>query len=301
MVIAQTVTHDSLFKTPDHAARFLAAYDATLALWPVPHDSIEVETSFGTTHINVAGSPDAPPLVLIHGGQISSPVWYANVEALSRHYRVYAPDVVDQIGRSVATRKLKTRQDCATWLTEVLDGLKLERVTLGGHSHGGWQTLNAAILAPQRIERMVLLAPAASFIPLSMKLFLRMMPVLIRPTKAMFYWCFQWLTEMPLGNENPLVEQFMAGAMSYKPENLSLGVVTVFSDDELRRISVPTLLLIGEREVVYNPHKVLERARKLIPHIEAELIPGGGHLFTVDQADATNTSIIRFLESSKPH
>lgn len=68
------------FKTPASADRFFAAYDATLALWPVPHQALEVTTRFGTTHINVAGSPDLPPLLLIHGGQISSPVWYPNIE-----------------------------------------------------------------------------------------------------------------------------------------------------------------------------------------------------------------------------
>jgi pimeloyl-ACP methyl ester carboxylesterase len=59
--------------------------------------------------------------------------------------------------------------------------------------------------------------------------------------------------------------------------------------------SAPTLLLIGEHEVVYEPGRVLERARRLIPHIEAELIAGGGHLFPVDQADATNARILEFL------
>ena len=54
----------SRFKTPESEARFLAAYDATLGLWPVPHEVIEVTTRFGSTHINVAGSPDLPPLAL---------------------------------------------------------------------------------------------------------------------------------------------------------------------------------------------------------------------------------------------
>jgi hypothetical protein len=62
--------------------------------------------------------------------------WYPNIEPLSRHFRVYAPDVIDQMGRSVPTRKLKTPKDCSDWLTEVLDALDLERVAIIGHSEG---------------------------------------------------------------------------------------------------------------------------------------------------------------------
>src|SRR5262245_1846167 len=195
------------FRTQEGADNFFAAYDATLALWPVPHEAVDVKTSFGTTHVNVAGSPDLPPLLLLHGSQISSPVWYPNVEPLSRHFRVYAPDVVDQMGRSVPTRKLKTRRDCSDWLTEVLDALNLERVTIVGHSHGGWQTLNMAIMNPQRVERMVLLSPGATFARLRWQLLIRMLPVFVRPTKGTFYWSFQWLTTMPLGDTHPLADQ----------------------------------------------------------------------------------------------
>ena len=283
------------FKSPEHAAQFLAAYDATLALWPVPHESLDVTTSFGTTHINAAGLSDLPPLVLIHGRQFTSPVWYPNIESLSRHLRVYALDVIDQMGRSVPTRKPQTPEDCSDWLSEVLDALHIERATLVGHSHGGWQAMNLAINAPQRVERLVLLAPSPALARLRPQVLLRMLPVFVRPTKGTFYRYFQWFTTMPLGEEHVLIEQFRIGAQAFKPQELGIGVITVFTDDELRRLNHPTLLLIGEHEVVYEPSKVLERARRLMPHLEAELIPGGGHLFPVDQAEATNARILKFL------
>jgi pimeloyl-ACP methyl ester carboxylesterase len=284
------------FRTTEGMTQFLAAYNATLSLWPVPHESLDITTGFGTTHINVAGSPDLPPLLLIHGAQVSSPVWYSNVEPLSRHFRVYAPDVIDQMGQGVPLRRLKTAQDCSDWLIEVLDALHLERVPIVGHSHGGWQTLNLAVRAPSRVERMVLLSPAASFARLHWQLFLHMLPVLVRPTKGMFYWSLQWLTTMPLGGAHPLVEQFMIGALNFRPQELSLGTVSVFGDDELRRISMPTLLLIGEHDGTCKTGTVLARARRLIPHIETALIEEGGHLFPVDRADATNARMLSFLK-----
>jgi pimeloyl-ACP methyl ester carboxylesterase len=89
----------------------------------------------------------------------------------------------------------------------------------------------------------------------------------------------------------------MIGAKSFKPQELSLGVTSVFTDEELRRLNIPTLLLVGEHEVVYEPKRVLERARRLMPNIEAELISGGGHIFPIDQAEATNNRMVAFLQA----
>src|SRR5262249_11236166 len=119
-----TMQTASLFKTPEGAASYLAAYNNTLALWPVPHEALDVQTSFGTTHINTAGPPELPPLILLHGFGVCSTQWFPNVAPLSQHFQAYAPDVLSQMGLSVAKRHLKTRQDCANWLVEVLDALK---------------------------------------------------------------------------------------------------------------------------------------------------------------------------------
>jgi pimeloyl-ACP methyl ester carboxylesterase len=269
------------FKTPEAAAQYSAAYDATLALWPVAHDELDVPTRFGTTHVNAAGSADAPPVVLLHGAQISSTVWYANVEPLSRQFRVYAPDVVDQTGRSVPTQKLKTAEDCAGWLTDVLDALK--RVMMIGHSQGCWLTLNLALKAPQRLERIVLLSPGPPFVRLRWQLLLRMIPVFIRPTRDTFYRFYQSFTTVPVeaSQPNPVLEQLMIGSLSYKPNELSLGMSSLFSDDELRQINTSMLLLIGEKELFVDPAHVLERAGWVMP---------------VDQADAANKRIPAFLK-----
>lgn len=290
------MTYADRFKNPEAAAQYSAAYQTTLDLWPVAHDALDVKTRFGITHINAAGSADASPLVLIHGAQTSSTVWYPNVQALSQHFRVYAPDVIDQSGKSVPTRKLLNPQDCADWLTDVLDGLKIERAVLVGHSHGGWQVLNLAIMAPQRVERLILLSPAG-ITRLRAEIFLRMLPMFIIPTKHMFYRGFQWSTVNPLSLERPepVIDQIIAGGTAYKPRELSLGVVHVFEDTALRQIEQPVLLLVGDQEKIFNARLMVERARNLIPYLEAEIIPKAAHLLPIDQAEIVNQRMVTFL------
>ncbi len=284
------------FKNSKAAENYITAYETTLALWPIPHEEMDVQTRFGLTHINIAGSPDEPPLLLIHGAQTSSTVWYANVETLGRHFRVYAPDVIDQSGKSVPVRKLLNRQDCADWLSDVLDALKLEQAAVVGHSHSGWQALNLVILAPHRVKRLVLLSPAG-ITRLRLETFLNLLPTFIIPTKRMFYRGFQWSTvrRLDVHQSDPIVDLIRAGGISFKPQELSFGVVTIFDDQELRQISVPTLLLVGDHEKIFNPQQMLERARRLLSNLETDVISNAAHLLMIDQPEAINSRMVAFL------
>src|SRR5215218_2885696 len=82
-------------------AAFLAAYDAVLRRWPADVRSIDVPSAYGATRVHVCGPEDGTPLVLLPGGGTTSAVWFANIEDLARAHRVYAVDLMGDIGRSV--------------------------------------------------------------------------------------------------------------------------------------------------------------------------------------------------------
>ncbi|MFZ3170320.1 MAG: hypothetical protein WA130_22125 [Candidatus Methanoperedens sp.] len=64
--------YSSIFKTPENEAKYMAAYDAVLALWPVPYESFDVPTRFGKTHVISSGPKEAMPLVLLHATSASA-------------------------------------------------------------------------------------------------------------------------------------------------------------------------------------------------------------------------------------
>ena len=155
-----------IYTTPEGREKYMAAYEAMFSLWKVPHDAIDVKTSYGSTHINVSGPIDGHPLVLLHGAGLSSTSWFTNIAQLSADHRVYAVDGIGDAGKSIAECLMEKRLDYAEWLKEVFDGLNIEKGDLLGHSYGGWLTLNMALAYPERLRKIVLLAPAASFRPL---------------------------------------------------------------------------------------------------------------------------------------
>lgn len=84
----------------------------------------------------------------------------------------------------------------------------------------------------------------------------------------------------------------------FKNTRLNLNRPRILSDDELRRIHAPTLLLIGEREVIYNPAKAIERAHRLIPNVCAEIVPATGHALNIEQAEMVNSRVLKFLNDA---
>jgi pimeloyl-ACP methyl ester carboxylesterase len=60
---------------------------------------------------------------------------------------------------------------------------------------------------------------------------------------------------------------------------------------------VPTLLLIGRREVVWNPVTALRRARQLFPDIQAELVPNSSHEMCFSQCEFVDARVRQFLNT----
>ena len=59
-------------------------------------------------------------------------------------------------------------------------------------------------------------------------------------------------------------------------------------------MQVPTLLLIGGRSVIYNPSRALRRATRLMPNLEAEMIPDASHALNAEKSELLNARIIQF-------
>jgi pimeloyl-ACP methyl ester carboxylesterase len=226
--------HSSSFKTPEDEAKYIAAYDATLSLWSVPHESLAVTTRWGSTHIIASGPQDAPTLVLLHGMNMSATMWFPNIDDLSRNYCIYAVDTIGSASKSIAIQPLKNRFDFAGWLADVLNALEIAQTHILGHSHGGWLALNFALSAPERVRRMILLAPAASLLSLDSKFYIRGIPSVLFPIRPLITGFMRWMTVEGFVVNELFVEQFVMGMKHFRSQIRIFP--TVFSDDELRRL-----------------------------------------------------------------
>lgn len=290
-----------LFKSDEGRRRYLEAYDAVLRDWPVSYEEIDLSTRFGTTHVIAAGRPGAPPLVLLPSLAGSATLWRPNVEFLSRHFRTYAVDVIGQVGKSVPTRRIRSRQDCADWLVDVLDALAVPRVSIVGSSYGGFLALNQASLTPDRVDRVVLISPAGTFVGLSLRFYVMMLirlPLrMLRPSRRP-----PSIGDM-LGNEPPLKASDASWAAlmsvtmteSARPNTIS---PIVLGQAELDAIDAEVLLLVGDRERLYDASRTLRLAAERMPRLTGEIVPNAHHLAALAQPDTVNARIMEFLTTT---
>jgi pimeloyl-ACP methyl ester carboxylesterase len=94
-----------------------------------------------------------------------------------------------------------------------------------------------------------------------------------------------------------MANQMYLGARYFRLPSTVLPVP--YTDEELRGVTNPTLLLIGQQETLYDPVPALARAKKLIPNIRAELIPQASHDLPVSQPEAVNRRILEFLTAAR--
>jgi len=283
----------SSFTSSKGEAEYVSAYDAVLKLWPVPFEEYDIMTRFGTTHVIESGPKGSPSLLVLHATGTSSTMWFPNIVALSSAYRVYFVDIIGEPGKSRQSRLLRDREDCANWLCEVMQGLGLKRTNIAGSSYGGWHTLNFSLFFPDRINKIVALAPVASILPYSWPVFLllRLLPYLPlkpNPLRSFFNRDFHL-------NES-FARQFASGVKHFRYANPKKSIFpNVFSEVELSRINVPTLFIVGENEVIYDPFAAIEKVNRLLPNVETKLVLHAGHLVSMEQSALVNKHILKFL------
>jgi pimeloyl-ACP methyl ester carboxylesterase len=249
----------------------MALYDAVLARWPVAHETFRLPTRHGETFVIASGKKSAPPLILLHGAVSNAVSWVGEVPAYSPCFRVYAVDLPGEPGRSAPNRPAWEGPAFAEWMEDVLDGLKVQKTALAGISQGGWTALRFATYRPERVDKLVLLAPGG-VMPTRMSFLLK---------AILFSMLGRWggdrINWMVLGNDemHPEAVKFMDAMMThFKPR---IAKEYLFTDEELKRLDMPVLLLGGTEDVIRPMEAIAERLGKLVPKLEAVLIPGMGH------------------------
>ena len=64
---------------------------------------------------------------------------------------------------------------------------------------------------------------------------------------------------------------------------------------ELTDLACHTLVLLGDRETIYDPYEAARRATALIPDCDVEVVPGVGHLLGMQRPDLVNARLDAFL------
>jgi pimeloyl-ACP methyl ester carboxylesterase len=277
----------SIYTSPAGARTIEEKYRELLAGWPVPAQHQRVPTREGETFVVASGPPDAPPLVLLHGSGSNALMWTPDVAAWSERFRVYAVDLIGEPGLSVPARPPLTSGAYPLWLGDVLDALGVARASVVAVSLGGWLALDFATRHPERVERLVLLTPAGVA---KAKVAGVLGAVLLKPFGE---WGKQKSVELLLGPEvrrqqgSAEFVRLMSQHYRYRREP-----VPVVDDAAMRRVTMPTLAILGARDTFIDTPRTAARLTRLVPSATVRVLPDIGHLLP-----AQTTPVLEFLTS----
>ncbi len=289
------------FRSTTAKEQFLKLYDMRAKKWPVDSQTRLVDTSYGQTFVRMSGPAGAPPLVLLHGAGGNSLQWIPNIEALSESYSVYAVDNIYDYGLSIHTQIIKNPDDYVNWLDELFSALGLgNNIKLMGLSYGGWLTSQYALRFPDRLDKIVLLAPGGTVLPLRLEWIMRAVLCLVPHRyfiKSFIYWLMDDFAQKDEASRLLLDEEVDAAFVRMRCFNpIRFIRPTVLEDEELQNIKVPALYLVGENEKIYSAQKAVQRLHKVAPQIKVAVIPDAGHDLTIVQAEKVNAKVLEFLK-----
>lgn len=103
------------------------------------------------------------PVILLHGLGATNTSFLPTFLDLSRDYRVIAPDLPG-FGESGKPVRSYDPEFYAKWVIGFMNELGIERAYLVGNSMGGRISVETALRAPERVDKVALLAPSSAFI-----------------------------------------------------------------------------------------------------------------------------------------
>jgi pimeloyl-ACP methyl ester carboxylesterase len=287
-------------------------------IWNFTPFHTENENQYKIYYEEYLNHVDKPNLLLIHGFGASTFHWRYNIPELSKHYNVFAMDLLG-FG---ASDKPVIEYTPEIWRTQTSEFVKKiyqqtnQPVTLIGNSIGGFISVYSAAdpeITPL-IQSVVLINAVGVFkgkeLPFIYPLFSWM---LVKPViTTMFYFFKTNIREIllslypshPERVDDALVEsirkpaeELTAGDVFYKVIKGNIASPVVYMDDLLSGLDIPFLVLNGVRDPWIQPHiygDFIHHARKPEGHLL-----NAGHCPHDEIPDEVNGLILSFLESSR--
>jgi pimeloyl-ACP methyl ester carboxylesterase len=272
----------------------------------------------GRLHVTRAGT-GGHPVVLLSGAGVDNAhlSWARMIPDLARDRAVYALDWPKQ-GGSIPWHGFADHDRLQRAVITVLDHFDLDRVDLVGLSQGGALSLATAIAHPERVRRLVPIAPAGiiSFPPvvhqllwLTAKLPLlndTLPSLMLRKRSSVARFLRSTLITAPVDDFEEIVDEVMAemarrdGSSASDWQNSSIGFLRMRVDlrPRLSAISCPTMFIQGSKDVGVAPEHTVAAAA-LVRGARLELIEGAGHWVNRQEPERVNRLVRGFLATTK--
>ena len=256
----------------------------------------------GGTEVEYDVRGAGPAVVLLHAFPLGLFMWDAEAEALSHRYRVVRFDARG-FGGTPPSRGPLTMDRIADDAAALMDHLEIETAVVGGCSMGGYAAFAFVRRHPGRLAGLVLQdtragADTAEARANRANLASRVLEDGAEAAATAF---LPKLVGETTQRENfDLVGLLHERILATSPVGIAQALhglgTRADSHETLGRISVPTLVVVGEEDVLTPPAEA-ESMAAAIADSRLEVIPRAGHLSNLENPSAYHEVLARFLDS----
>ena len=255
-------------------------------------------------------------LLFIHGLSSNSDAWHRNIEKLQERYTCIAIDLPGY-GKSSIVDAPYTPTFFAEVVYKFVRSLQLENVILVGHSMGGQASIRFAERYPEKISKLILIAPAGieTFTEphrailknaLTAQLVAQTSDAQIEKNYALNFHNFPSEAQHMM-NERKRIKK--ASDFQAHCEAIVKSIAGMVDDpvfNSLSSIEIPTLVLFGKEDRLIpngylNPSLSTEAigllAKEQIRNTTLHFIPDSGHFVHFEKPEAVNTYIELFVSA----
>ncbi|MCR4989691.1 MAG: alpha/beta hydrolase [Lachnospiraceae bacterium] len=284
-----------VYKNEDCMRKMHDFYDRALGELQTVFEEKQIYTSYGKTHVIIVGDRSKPMICSIHGGNGISPLNIRIFRPLLKHYCIMSPDVIGMPGKSHPYRNLNTKKDdFAYWLCEVLDDLKIDRISFVVSSYSSAMLLALAKVFPERIDKAVFVVPSGfahgPIIQIIRKMSLPFIRYYIKPSEK----TMKGIVEVMISESEPLWEEFFDLMMSsYKME---MRPPKEYTKEELRNFNSKAVIFASNDDVFFPADRVFEKSDKILNNTPGKYYIDCKHLPSDDTMLDVCEKIHGFLE-----
>lgn len=251
-----------------------------------------------------AFNPNLPTIIFVHGAQNDHSVWALQSRYLAHHgFSVLAVDLPGH-GRS-AGPALSSVELLAAWLLEVIELSGVQQAYVVGHSMGSLIALEAASMAPERIQKLALLGTAFPMKVSDALLFsaqneeqsaIDMVNIFSHSSIAHKPSCPGPGFSVMNGSM-----RLMQRISAINPEQVFFNDFTACNrylngEEAAKKVQCPTLFLLAKQDMM-TPVKASASLSNLIENKQIKVIDNCGHSMMSEQADAVLDNLLAFMRA----
>ena len=237
------------------------------------------------TYYEVTG--EGEPLLLLHGGFCTVETFDGLTPLLAQEFRVYVPERRGH-GRTPDVEGPITFEDMAKDTIAFMEALDIDSAHVVGWSDGAVVALHVALERPELVSKLVLIGTAANHDgvpPEALEMLKHATPgTLLPPVLRELY-----ARVSPDGPEHfDVVFERLVSTWRTEPS---------FDLSELGRLAMPTLVMLGEHDIVTLEHATaMVRA---IPDAQLAVVPGADHAFPMQAPELVSGPVRAFLSEER--